>query len=405
MALLPTADCLLPGAYTLYRILICPNAFKGSLTAMAAADAIRSGLERGAKDLRGGGAWGEEIETDLLPLADGGDGTLATLVAATGGEIVPCRVLGPLGSPVGAAWGRLGGARSDTAVVEMALASGLALLRPEERDPRRATTYGTGELIRAALDAGCRKIVVGIGGSATNDGGAGMACALGVRFRDAQGRDLEPGGAALARLATVDLSGLRLPPGAEFVVASDVDNPLTGPEGASAVYGPQKGAAPEMVRELDAALVHYARVLRAHTGKDVATLPGSGAAGGLGAGLMAFCGAEMRSGLDLAMELTDFDSRLAGCRLAITGEGRIDGQTVRGKVVAGVAHRAKAAGVPVVALSGAVEADAERDLRAIGLTAALSILEGPTTLEEAMRNAGPLLTSASERLLWLAAIQ
>ena len=390
----------------MYRILVCPNAFKGSLTAAAAAEAIRAGVERAAAGLRAeNSTWREEIVIDILPLADGGDGTLATLVAATGGEIILCRVRGPLGLPVDAAWGRLGGARSDTAVIEMALASGLALLQYEERDPRRATTFGTGELIRAALDAGCRRIVVGIGGSATNDGGAGMACALGARLRDGKGRDIDAGGAALAGLASIDVSGLHLPPDAKFVVACDVDNPLYGPEGASAVYGPQKGALPKTVRELDAALMHYARMLREQLGANVAAVPGSGAAGGLGAGLLAFCGAEMRSGLDLVMELTGFDARIAGCRLAITGEGRLDSQTARGKVVAGVARRARAAGVPAVALAGTVEDGVDPELRSLGLTVALCILDQPASLEEAMRNAASLLTLAAERLIRLLAIQ
>jgi glycerate kinase len=386
-----------------YRILICPNAFKGSLTAAAAAEAIRAGVARWSAEA-GGALRGEAVETDLLPLADGGDGTLATLVAASGGDIVPARVRGPLGAPVDAAWGRLGGERADTAVVEMALASGLALLRAEERDPRRASTYGTGELIRAALDAGCRRIVVGIGGSATNDGGAGMASALGARLLDGAGRELEPGGAALSRLATVDVSRFRLPPDATIFVASDVDNPLCGPQGASAVYGPQKGADLAAVRELDAALAHYAQVLREQLGVDVANVPGSGAAGGLGAGLLAFCRAEIRSGLELAMEVTGFESRLRACRLAITGEGRLDSQTARGKVVAGVARAARAAGVPAIALAGSIEEGAEAALRAIGLTAALPILDGPLSLEEAMQAAATLLEAAAERAMRLVAI-
>jgi glycerate kinase len=345
------------------------------------------------------------VSVDLLPLADGGDGTLQTLVAATGGILVPCRVAGPLGEPVDAAWGRLGGAQSGTAVIEMALASGLALLRPEQYDPRHATTLGTGELIRAALDAGCRKVIVGIGGSATNDGGAGMASALGARFLDADGSQLEPGGAALARLAAIDLSAWLLPPDVGVVVACDVDNPLVGPEGASAIYGPQKGATPEIVRELDSALAHYARIVEQQFGKNVAETPGSGAAGGLGAGLMAFCSAEMRSGLDLAMELTNFDARLQACNLAITGEGRLDSQTVRGKVVAGVVRRARQAQVPVVALAGGLEEGAELALISLGLSAACSIVNRPMTTEQAMSDASTLLADAAERLVRILAIQ
>lgn len=388
------------------RILVCPNAFKGSLTAIAAAESIRTGIDRAVRDIKSSDSdWTDNIKVDLLPLADGGDGTLETLVAATSGTTVPRRVRGPLGRTVDAAWGRLGGSRSDTAVVEMALASGLALLLPADRDPRRATTFGVGELIRAALDSGCRRIVVGIGGSATNDGGAGMAEALGARFLDAQGRALESGGAALARLARIDVTGLSLPADAKIVVACDVDNPLCGPDGASAVYGPQKGADGETVRQLDSALAHYARLLCDQLGRDVADIPGSGAAGGLGAGLLAFCNAELRSGLDIAMEVTGFDARLRACRLAITGEGRLDSQTMRGKVVAGVARRARLAGVPVVALAGSLEEGAEAALRGAGLTAALSIVCQPTSVEEAMREAAPLLEAAAERLVRILAIQ
>jgi glycerate kinase len=413
------------------RILVCPNAFKGSLTAPQAARAIAEGLARASPtglpptpSLKGRGeslpnsgggatedaAKNEEsspadtrseerrVETVCLPLADGGDGTLETLVEATGGSLSRQRVRGPLGRAVEAAWGRLGGAQRDTAVIEMAQASGLRLLRPEEVDPRRATTYGTGELMRAALEAGCRTLLVGIGGSATNDGGAGMAQALGARLLDDRGQDLEPGGAALRNLARIDMSGFRLPAEARVIVACDVDNPLCGPEGASAIYGPQKGATPEMVRELDAALDHYAAVLQNQLGVDVRNVPGAGAAGGLGAGLLAFCRARLQPGTEMVLDVTDFDGQLRGCQLVVTGEGRLDGQTARGKVIAGVARRAGAAGVPVVALAGALEEGAEERLRAEGLTAALCIVDGPLSLEEAMRDAERLLTAAAERL-------
>jgi glycerate kinase len=225
-------------------------------------------------------------ETVCLPLADGGDGTLETLVDATGGSVHSVVVRDPLGRRVTAAWGRLGGDQSDTAVIEMAQASGLRLLRTEERDPLHASTFGTGELMLHALRAGCRRLLVGIGGSATNDGGAGMAQALGFRLRDADGRELPSGGSALARLAHIDIDGSRLPSEVEVIVACDVDNPLVGSEGAAAVYGPQKGATPEHVRALDAALTRYAAVLQATFGRSVAEVPGAGAAGGLGAGLL-----------------------------------------------------------------------------------------------------------------------
>lgn len=376
---------------TLTRLLVCPNAYKGSLTAVQAAAAIAEGIGRVAPS----------AQIDLLPLADGGDGTLETLTAATGGTKHRCHVRGPLGEPVEAAWGRLGGDQRGTAVIEMAEASGLRLLRREERDPRRADTYGTGELMRAALEAGCRTLLVGIGGSATNDGGAGMAQALGARLLDAQGHELPPGGAALARLAHIDLSGFALPPETQVVVACDVDSPLVGPEGASAIFGPQKGATPDMVRELDAALAHYAALLKDALGADVSRTPGAGAAGGLGAGLMAFCHATLRSGTEMVLDATRFDARCAPCSLVVTGEGRLDAQTARGKVIAGVAQRAAQAGVPAVALVGGMEHGAEAALRATGLAAAMSIVEGPIEVETAMQQGEKLLSGAAERLMRL----
>jgi glycerate kinase len=338
----------------------------------------------------------------LLPLADGGDGTLETLVDATGGTIHRTTVCGPLGSPVEAAWGRLGGARADTAVIEMAAASGLRLLAPEDYDPLRTTTFGTGELMISAIEAGCRNLIVGIGGSATNDGGAGMAWALGARFLDAQGRELPPGGAALETLDRIDTTGFRLGPDVRVRVACDVDNPLIGPEGASAIYGPQKGATPAAVIRLDAALAHYADVLRVQLDADVAETPGAGAAGGLGAGLMAFCRATVDPGVELILDVTGFDACLEDCRLVITGEGRLDGQTARGKVIAGVARHARTRNVPVIALAGSIEPGAEERLRPLGLTAALSTAEGPIPLEDAMRDAYRLLAAAAERAVRLA---
>jgi glycerate 2-kinase len=377
-----------------FRVLLCPNAFKGSLTAAEAAQAMAAGIARVAPS----------VETIRLPLADGGDGTLETLVEATGGEIHRRTVRDPLGRPLEAAWGRLGGERRDTAVIEMAAASGLRLLTPEERDPLHATTYGTGELMRAALEAGCRTLLVGIGGSATNDGGTGMASALGARLLDANGNELPPGGEALARLATLDMSGWTLPKDATVIVACDVDNPLCGPEGAAAIYGPQKGATPEMVQTLDAALAHFAAVLREQLGVDVAEVPGAGAAGGLGAGLMAFCRATLQPGTEMVLDATGFDALLSRCQLVLTGEGRLDGQTTRGKVVSGVVKRSAAVGVPVIALAGELAEEAETRLQEIGLTAAFSIVNGPCTVEDAMRDGYRLLTNAASRLgglLWL----
>lgn len=393
------------------RVLVCPNAFKGSLTAIQAAQAMAEGLERASSNRQissqtEAAAKSIQFEAVPLPLADGGDGTLETLVEATGGSIHRLTVRGPLGMPVEAAWGRLGGDRNDTAVIEMAQASGLRLLRPEQYDPLNATTYGTGELMRAAVAAGCRRLLIGIGGSATNDGGAGMAQALGARLLDSEGKELAAGGAVLSRLAHIDRTHWLLPTGTQVQVACDVDNPLYGPEGAAAVYGPQKGANPDMVRTLDAALAHYASVLETRFGKEVANQPGAGAAGGLGAGLLAFCGAMLLPGTEMVLEATGFEARLRTCRLALTGEGRLDRQTARGKVIAGVARHALAVGVPCVALVGALEEGAEALLRSEGLTAAWSILDGPRTVEAAMADAYRLLMEASERLarfwtLWL----
>ena len=370
------------------RVLICPNAFKGGLTASEAARAMAEGVGRA-------GAY----EVVCLPLADGGDGTLETLVEATRGSLHSAVVQDPLGRPVTAAWGRLGGVQSDTAVIEMAQASGLRLLHLEERDPLHASTFGTGQLMLCALQAGCRKLLVGIGGSATNDGGAGMAQALGFRLLDGEGKELPRGGSALVRLARIERDGSRLPENLEVIVACDVDNPLVGPEGAAAIYGPQKGATQAQVLELDAALAHYAEVLRETFGRSVAEAPGAGAAGGLGAGLLAFCMARLQPGTEMALEATGFDALLADCDLVLTGEGRIDGQTARGKVIAGVARRARAAGVPVVALAGSVAEGAEAQLRLEGLTAALSIVDGPLTVEEAMQAGYRLLSQATERTM------
>ena len=380
------------------RILVCPNAFKGSLTALQAAQAIAEGLAQALASL--------PHEIVCLPLADGGDGTLETLVRATDGVLHREWVRGPRGQAIEAAWGRLGGERHDTAIIEMAEAAGLRLLAPEDYDPRVTTTYGVGQLMRAALRAGCRTLLLGIGGSATNDGGAGMAQALGARLLDREGNELPPGGASLTRLAQIDLADWQLTPDVRVLVACDVDNPLCGMAGASAVYGPQKGADEVMVQELDAALVHYADILEAHFGSPVRDIPGAGAAGGLGAGLLAFCQSQVLSGTEMVLEITDFERALAGCALVVTGEGRLDGQTTRGKIIAGVVRRAKARGIPVVALAGSVEEGTEAVLRPEGLYAAFSIVQSPLPVAQAMREGYGLLKRGAERLglllrLWL----
>jgi len=368
------------------RLLIAPQEFKGSLSAADAARAMAEGLRRALPD----------AELDLAPMADGGPGTVEALVTAGGGRRLTTTVADPLGRPVEAAWGLLEEGR--TAVVEMAAASGLVLLRPEERDARRASTYGTGQLIIAALEAGCRRLIIGLGGSATNDGGAGMAQALGARLTDEEGRELPPGGAALARLACIDVSGLdgRLRD-CQVLGATDVTNPLCGPQGASAVYGPQKGASPADVQELDAALARYAAVIERDIGKRVADVPGAGAAGGIGAGLIAFLDAELRSGAELVAEVVGLEKRIAAADLVVTGEGRLDAQTAYGKTVATVARLARAQGRPVVALAGRVD-DAQGACSALGLEAALSIMPGPLPEAEVMARAPELLAAAAETL-------
>jgi len=334
----------------------------------------------------------------LVPIADGGDGTVDALVAATQGDRRTLRVRGPLGDPVDAEYGLIDG--GSTAVIEMAKAAGLALVPKHKRDPRITTTYGVGELLQHAYDAGARHFVVGIGGSATNDGGAGMAQALGYHLLDERGLELPPGGLALKRLARIHVGGVHANwKQAEVEVACDVTNPLTGPRGASAVYGPQKGATPEMVAELDAALHHFAEIIRRDLGVDVEPLPGAGAAGGLGAGLVAFLGARLGPGAEMVMEALHLDDRLTGAQLVVTGEGRLDSQTARfGKGPAAVARHAKNAGIPVVAIGGSVADETELRLLFDGLEATLV---EPGSLEDAIAQARPLLVRAASRLMWL----
>ena len=367
------------------RILIAPDSFKGSLSALAAAEAMARGVR----------AVFPEAEVALLPIADGGEGTVAALVAGTGGSLRRLRVQGPLLEPVEAEWGILGDGR--TAVLEMAAASGLTLVPPGRRDPLRASTVGTGELLRAALDAGLTRLILGIGGSATSDGGAGMAQALGARFLDAAGRDLAPGGGALAALARIDLAGLdpRLA-GVDLLVACDVDNPLTGPRGAAAVYGPQKGATPSMVAELDAALGRLAQVATRATGREVADRPGAGAAGGLGAGLLWFTPARLRPGVEIVLAATGFDDQVRTADLVITGEGRTDAQTAMGKAPVGVAAAAGRWGVPVLCLSGGLGPGADAVLEH-GIHALMSIVPGPMALEDCLAGAAGLTEAAAAR--------
>ncbi|WP_369978151.1 glycerate kinase [Xanthomonas bundabergensis] len=370
------------------KIVIAPDSFKESLSALEVATQIEAGFREVFP------AWSYR----KVPVADGGEGTVAALVAATGGRIVRCTVRGPLGAPVDAFFGISGDGR--TAIVEMAAASGLALLPPARRDPLAATSYGVGELLLAALDAGARRIVVGIGGSASNDGGAGMAQALGARLLDAQGRALDPGvgGGALATLARIDAGGLdpRLRQCA-IEVACDVDNPLTGPAGASAVFGPQKGATPALVAQLDANLRHYAAVIEADLGIAVAGLRGGGAGGGLGAALVAFLGARLRPGADIVAEALGLEALVADADLVVTGEGRLDRQSVHGKAPVGVARIAKRHGKPVLAIVGGLGAGAEH-LHAHGIDAMFGAVQRICTQEQALAEAAANLRAAARNV-------
>jgi glycerate kinase len=370
------------------KIIIAPQALKGSLEAPDVARAIAWGIQQ---------VW-PQAEYILLPVADGGEGTVRALVEATGGQAIQAKVTGPLGKAVAGFFGILGvPGEAPTAVIEMAAAAGLPLVPQARRNPLLTTTRGVGELIRLALDHGCRRLIIGIGGSATNDGGAGMAQALGAALLDDQGAELPPGGAALAQLSHISLAHLdqRLYE-TEVLVACDVTNPLCGPEGASAVYGPQKGATPAMVKDLDAALAHYADIIRRDLGKDVRDVPGAGAAGGLGAGLLAFLNATLTPGAPLILDALRLNDHLRGAALVFTAEGRLDQQTAYGKTVAAVAARAQVQGVPVIALAGGLGPGYET-LYQHGIAAMLPIPDAPLSLKQSRARAAELLAAAAER--------
>ncbi|WP_445613294.1 glycerate kinase [Geobacillus sp. YF-1] len=357
------------------KIVIAPDSFKESLSALEVAEAVERGFR----------AVFPEADYVKVPMADGGEGTVQSLVDATNGRLINVEVTGPLGDPVPAFFGLLGDGK--TAVIEMAAASGLHLVPRHRRNPLLTTTRGTGELLRAALDAGATRLVIGIGGSATNDGGAGMVQALGGRLLDRDGRDIGPGGGALADLYAIDLSGLD--PRLEHVcieVACDVENPLTGPNGASVIFGPQKGATPDMVAVLDRNLAHYADVVERELGRRVGDIPGAGAAGGLGAGLLAFLKARLRRGVDIVIEAVQLAERVKDADLVITGEGRIDGQTVFGKTPIGVAKTAKRFGVPVIGIAGSLGEDSHVVLDH-GIDALFTIVPGVVPLDKALEQA------------------
>ncbi|VEF10949.1 glycerate kinase [Pseudomonas fluorescens] len=361
------------------KIVIAPDSFKDSLSAQGVAEAIALGLAQ---------VW-PDATLVKCPMADGGEGTVESILAACEGELRRTRVRGPMGAPVDAAWGWL--PHNYTAIIEMAEASGLQLVPPGQRDACISSTFGTGELIRAALDAGAQRVILAIGGSATNDGGAGAMQALGVKLLDAQDQPLVPGGLALAHLARLDLSQLdpRLAQ-VRFDIAADVNNPLCGPHGASAIFGPQKGASPTQVQQLDQALGHFADLCAQALGKDVRDEPGSGAAGGLGFAAKAFLGAQFQAGVEVVAELVGLAQAVEGADLLITGEGRFDAQTLRGKTPFGVARIAKQHRVPVIVIAGTL-GDGYQELYEHGIDAAFALTSGPMTLEQACAEAPRLL--------------
>ena len=357
------------------KIVLAPDSFKESLSALQVAKSI----ERGFKQVL------PNAEYVKVPMADGGEGTVQSLVDATGGRIIKKTVTGPLGEAAEAFFGILGNEKS--AVIEMAAASGLHLVPATKRNPLLTTTRGTGELIAAALEYNVNHIIIGIGGSATNDGGAGMAKALGARFLNSNGQEIAEGGGALSDFAAIDLSSLdsRLAH-VKIEVACDVDNPLIGPKGASAIFGPQKGATPEIVNQLDENLAHYAEIIEKDLGVKIADVPGAGAAGGLGGGLLAFMQAELSRGVDIVMEAAKLSDIIAGADLVITGEGKIDGQTIFGKTPIGVAKTAKKHGVPVIGIAGNVAGDSDA-VHEYGIDAIFSIVPGAVSLQEAFLHA------------------
>lgn len=357
------------------KIVIAPDSFKESLSALEAANAI----ERGFKSIF------PHAQYKKLPMADGGEGTVQSLADATDGRIIECTVTGPLGEPVQSFFGLMGDGK--TAVIEMAAASGLHLVPPEKRNPLLTSTRGTGELITAAVDTGVQHIIIGIGGSATNDAGAGMIQALGGKLYDKTGREIGPGGGAIAELSAIDMSNLdpRLRD-VDIEVACDVDNPLTGPRGASAIFGPQKGATPEMVQLLDRNLGHFADIVEHALGKPFRDIEGAGAAGGIGGSLLAFLNADLKRGIDIVLDVVNFEEEVKGADLVITGEGRIDSQTIYGKTPIGVAKAAKKHGIPVIGLAGSLSNDSQI-VHDHGIDALFSIVPGVITLPDAFEKA------------------
>lgn len=368
------------------KIIVAPDSFKDSLRASKVAEHIKTGLLQSIPNAL----------IHCLPLADGGEGTVEAMVEATGGELITANVIDPIGRDIKAKFGLTGD--KTTAIIEMAAASGIELLSEEERNPWVTTTYGTGQLMLKALEHGCTKIILGIGGSATNDGGAGMFQALGGKLLTVNNKEIEFGGGALGNIDKIDTSELTpLLKNCTIVAACDVNNPLVGRNGASYVYGPQKGAGEEMVKLLDANLTHYAKKINEQLGKEIAQLPGAGAAGGLGAGLYAFLNAELTNGFKLITDIIHLDSHIAKADLVITGEGKIDFQTQYGKVQHGVAQIAKKYNVPVIAIAGTIGKQIE-ELYSKGIDAVFSIVNSPMELQEALEKAPELLEECARNI-------
>jgi glycerate kinase len=375
------------------KIVIAPDSFKGSLTAKQVGEAIRAGVQNALPD----------CEIIIKPMADGGEGTLQCLVDATDGKLLRTTVKNPLGNEITAEFGILGD--GVTCVIEMAAASGLYLIEAHKRNPLRTTTYGFGQMIRAGLDLGCRRFILGLGGSATNDGGAGMLQALGFTFLDQDEQPLSFGGGELAKLRRIDTSHAdpRLDE-CQFIIACDVANPFVGPNGASHVFGPQKGATPEMVEQLDANLRHFANLIETTLGIAIHDLPGTGAAGGVAGALLAFLRGQLQSGIQIVRETTRLAEAMKGADLVITGEGQVDFQTAQGKTPCGVAQLAKQFGIPVIVLAGSIGPGIEA-LYPEGITSVVSIANKPLTLEQSMAQAAELLEQTAEQIMRIYAIK
>lgn len=373
------------------KIVIAPDSFKGSLSALEVARSIQKGILNVDKN----------IDTDIVPMADGGEGTVQSVIDASAGKIVELTVHDPLFREINSFYGIMGD--GETAVIEMAAASGLPLLNPEERNPLFTTTYGTGELIKDALSRGCKKIIIGLGGSATNDGGCGMAQALGVKFLDKNGNEVGMGGGELAKICSVDLSGMdQRIKNASFLAACDVDNPLCGTNGASAVYGPQKGASEKDVITLDNGLYNLSQIIEQQLKLDIKDVPGSGAAGGLGAGVLIFLNARLERGIAIVTRTIQLAKKMDGADLVITGEGRIDFQTAFGKTPFGVAQIAKTKNIPVIVLAGSL-GEGYKTLYEKGFDGIFSIIDHPMSLQEAIDQTSELLENAAENVirLWI----